>query len=263
MRLLTTSVLISFCLYLPVLAESYQVTDITWQIEDEAFAGKLVYPSNTDGDLPGLLMIPNWMGPTDQSLEKAKRVAGDRYIVLMADLYGTEVRPANPSEASQAAGFLRGDTDLMRKRGEAALEALLNVDESIPLDRERIGAIGFCFGGGAILELARSGAQLDGLVGFHGNLLSPTLGSDAGQTKGKILILHGAADPAVTLDEVHAFSEIMAETEVDWEVIIYSGAVHSFTNPHADNPGRSEYHPDVARRAFEAMDRFFDRVWSD
>ncbi len=263
MHLFITSVLISFCLYLPVLAKSHQITDITWQIEDETFAGKLVYPSKTEGKLPGLLMVPNWMGPTDKSLEKAKRVAGDRYIVLMADLYGTKVRPTNPSEASKAAGFLRGNTDLMRKRGQTALDTLLAAYESIPLDRERIGAIGFCFGGGAVLELARSGARLDGIVSFHGDLLSPTLGSDSGQTKGKVLILHGAADPAVTLDEVHAFSEVMADTEVDWEVIIYSGAVHSFTNPYASNPGRSEYHPEVARRAFAAMDRFFDRVWVD
>jgi dienelactone hydrolase len=122
-------------------------------------------------------------------------------------------------------------------------------------------AIGFCFGGGAILEYARAGSDLAGFVSFHGDLLSPTLEADSARIIGRVLVLHGDADPVVPPNHVNQWMDVMRATEVDWQFVSYGGAVHSFTNPHANSPGSSQYHPAVARRSFAAMRQLFDEIW--
>ena len=252
-------------LWLPVsvLGDRHLVEDLSWEIDDRSFTGKLVIPENASDPLPGLLMIPSWMGPTERAAEKAAWAAGDNYVVLVADVYGTDVRPQNSGEAGRAAGALRDDRELMRQRGQAALDAFRSAAGDIPLDPNRIAAIGFCFGGGAALELARSGADLDAVISFHGDLVSPTLQADSERIQGKVLVLHGAADPLVPHEDVVAFADAMNATEVDWSLIAYGGAVHSFTNPHADSPGTSQYDETAARRSHAAMRALLDEVWGN
>ena len=242
----------------PAWAETITKT-VTYIIEGSQFEGTIIYQGDTSHNKPGVLMVPNWMGPTAQSVEKAARVAADAYIVFMVDMYGKQIRPTNSSEAAAAAGAVRADRPLMRKRVNAALE-VFKEQADIPLDPSRIAAIGFCFGGGTVLELARSGTELAGVVSFHGNLDTPDPG-DAQQIKTKILVLHGADDPAVPDGQVQAFITEMRGADVDWQLVHYGGAVHSFTNPYADTPGRNEYHPLVAQRAFDAMEYFFQEVF--
>ena len=138
----------------------------------------------------------------------------------------------------------------MRKRTQASLDELLKHTDTV--NPQQVAAIGFCFGGGAILELARSGAPLSAFVSFHGNLDTPNP-TDNSNIKGSVLVLHGANDPSVPKQQVDDFVAAMQQTPVDWQLVNYGNAVHSFTDPYANVPGRNEYNPLVAERAFQAM----------
>ena len=235
---------------------------VTYQHDGTTFQSSIVYPEDTDESKPGILMVPNWMGPTDESLEKAKNVADDDYVVMMVDMYGVNTRPSNSQEAGAAAGKVRDDRALMRARAGKALEVFRSEAEPLGLVPDNVAAIGFCFGGGTVLELGRAGADLDAIVSFHGDLASPTLDSDAGNTKAKVLVLHGADDPYVPQSDVQAFIDAMRDTDVDWILVQYGNAVHSFTNPSANSEG-SRYDEQAAERAFEAMEELFEEVWDD
>ncbi|MCQ4314950.1 dienelactone hydrolase family protein [Stutzerimonas zhaodongensis] len=227
-----------------------------YEIDGEAFEGLIIYDDAVTTPRPGLMMVPNWLGVTERSAEKAARAAGDKYVVFMADMYGKSVRPSNPDEAKAAATSVRSDRALMRKRAQAAVKAF-EAQSVVPVDTAKMAAIGFCFGGGAVLELARSGSELDAFISFHGNLDTPNP-DDAKQIKAPVLVLHGADDPAVPQEQVDGFVAEMKATDVDWQLVSYGNAVHSFTDPYANVPGRNEYHPEVAKRAFQAMNDLLD-----
>lgn len=211
---------------------------------------------------PGILMVPNWMGPSKASLAKAEQLAGDRYIVMMVDMYGIEVRPTNGEQAGAAATAVRADRELMRARAIKALQVFRTEGAPLGLDADRIAAAGFCFGGGTVLELGRAGADLAAIVSFHGDLLSPTLEKDANKTKAKVLVLHGADDPYVPQKDVEKFIDTMRHTDVDWQLVQYSATVHSFTDPTASADG-ARYHERSAKRAFAAMEQLLRSVWPD
>ncbi|MNY21891.1 Dienelactone hydrolase family protein [compost metagenome] len=237
------------------------VKPVPYEIDGEAFEGMLIYDDAVTSPRPGLLMVPSWLGVTEASANKAARAAGDKYVVFMADMYGKAIRPSNAQEAGAAAGAVRGDRTLMRKRAQAAVEVLKAQAAQFALDTSKLGAIGFCFGGGAVLELARSGADLQGFVSFHGNLDTPNP-ADARNIKAPVLVLHGADDPSVPPEQVEGFIAEMKAAKTDWQLVSYGGAVHSFSNPQANVPGRNEYHPLVAARAFKAMNALFDEVFA-
>ncbi len=209
---------------------------------------------------PGLVLVPNWLGVTEANVKQAQLVASRGYVVFVADTYGVKGRPKNQDEAGKASGALKADRALLRKRVAKALEVLRGM--SVPwLDATRLGAIGFCFGGTAALELARSGAAVKGVVSFHGGLASPAP-DDAKAITGKVLALHGADDPFVPADEVAAFQAELRAAKVDWQLVAYGNAVHSFTDVDANVPGKSQYHPVVAARAYAAMDAFFAEAFA-
>ncbi|MDA7085694.1 dienelactone hydrolase family protein [Pseudomonas sp. SA3-5] len=237
------------------------VKPVPYQIDGEAFEGLLIYDDAVKTPRPGLMMVPDWLGVTENSAKQAELIAADQYVVFMADMYGKAVRPSNAEEAGAAAGALRGDRALMRKRAQAAVEVLKAQAPQVALDAGKLGAIGFCFGGGAVLELARSGADLQGFVSFHGNLDTPNP-ADAQNIKAPVLVLHGADDPSVPPKQVEDFIAEMKAAHTDWQLISYGGAVHSFTNPQANVPGRNDYHPRVAARAYKAMNQLFDEVFA-
>lgn len=238
------------------IAQADMVTEtVAYEIDGEAYEGVLVYDGSIQDKRPGLLMVPNWMGVTENSLKKAYRAGGSDYVVFVADMYGKAVRPSNADEARAAATYVRSDRALMRERINAALGIFKQSDLAV-LDSSKMGAIGFCFGGGVVLELARSGTEIGGVVSFHGNLDTPEP-ADAKAIKSPVLVLNGADDPAVPAEQIRAFEQEMRDAEVDWQFVNYGGAVHSFTDPTAATPGRNEYHPQVAARAFAAMQLFF------
>ncbi|QFT22105.1 Dienelactone hydrolase family protein [Pseudomonas sp. THAF187a] len=235
---------------------------VPYEIDGEAFEGVLLYDDSVTTPRPGLLAIPNWMGVNDDTVAKAARAAGSRYVVFLADMYGKAVRPSNADEARAAATSVRADRALMRRRAQAAVEVLRAQGDEVALDTRKLGAIGFCFGGGAVLELARSGAPLQGFVSFHGNLDTPNP-ADAKNIQAPVLVLHGADDPAVPQAQVDGFVAEMKAAGVDWQLVSYGGAVHSFTDPKANVPGRNQYHPVVAARAFKAMNDLFGEVFAE
>lgn len=223
------------------------------------FEGVLVYDEAIKDPAPAVLMVPNWMGVTDAAIKKAKELAGSTRVFFVADMYGVDVRPKDAAEAGKAAGFVRSDRVLMRTRAQLALDTFLK--QEAPLDTKRTAAIGFCFGGGTVLELGRTGADLDAIVSFHGDLVSPTLEADAGKTKAKVLVLHGASDPFVSQEDVRAFETAMLKTDVDWQLVQFSKTVHSFTDPDAKMEGKAEYNAESAKRAFDYMNQLFGALF--
>lgn len=238
------------------------VTPVAYQIDGEPYEGMLVYDDATREARPGILMVPNWMGVTENAAKKAYRAGGSEYVVFVADMYGTDNRPKNAEQAGQQATLLRSDRALMRKRVNAALEVFKTQTDEVALDTSKLAAIGFCFGGGTVLELARSGTGIGAVVSFHGNLDTPDP-ADAKAIKTPVLVLHGADDPYVPTEQVQAFEAEMREAGVDWQLISYGGAVHSFTDPTANVAGQAEYHPVVAERAFQAMHQLLDEALAD
>lgn len=227
---------------------------------DTVLEGYLAYDDAVKGKRPGVLVIHEWKGVGPYEMKRAKQLAKLGYVAFAADIYGKGVRPATPELAGKEAAKYRGeDRSLMRARGAAGLEKLASFPQ---VDRNRLAAIGYCFGGTAALELARSGANVLGTVSFHGGLSTPVAG-DARNIKGKILVLHGADDPHVKPAEVEAFQQEMRQAKVDWQMVSYGGAVHSFSNPGSGNdPSKGvAYNEKADRRSWEAMKQFFNEIF--
>lgn len=234
---------------------------VDYRIGDTGFAGLLVYDSQVESRLPGLLFVPNWMGPTEGAFQKAEKVAAMGYVVFVADMYGVEVRPSNADEAGAAATFVKGDRGLMRERADAAMMQLIEQGNARGiLDSGKLGAIGFCFGGTTVLEIARAGRDLQGVVSFHGNLDTPNPAA-AGEIRTAVLVLHGADDPLISEEERLTFLAEMTASGADWQFVSFGNTVHSFTNPEANWAGTAEYNAQSAERAFAYMRLFFDELF--
>lgn len=227
--------------------------------EGETFLEGYLAASKSAGTHPGVIVVPDWMGMTDFAKGRADELARMGYVALAADVYGKGVRPATTQEAGKLAGNFKDDRKLLRARVNAALEELRRQPD---VDAKHIVAIGYCFGGTAALELARSGADIAGVVIFHGGLDTPTP-ADAKNIKCKVLALHGADDPFVPAAQVAAFEKEMTDAGVDWQLIKYSGAVHAFAVPGAGtyNAKGAAYNERADRRSWQAMKLFFDEIF--
>lgn len=221
--------------------------------------GYLAYDDAIKGQRPGVLVIHEWKGLGPYEERRARQLAELGYVAFALDIYGKGVRAKDTHEAAALAGIYRKDRGLMRARAQAGLEVLKSQELADP---GRVAAIGYCFGGMAVLELARSGADVEGVVSFHGKLNTPDP-KDAENIKGKVLILHGADDRSVPPEEIAAFEDEMRRAGVDWLMISYGGAVHSFTNPASgDDPSRGvAYNERADHRSWEAMKLFFAEIF--
>jgi dienelactone hydrolase len=206
----------------------------------------------------GVLAVPNYFGIRQQALEIAAATVGAGHAVFVADVFGKNVRPTTPDEALAVIVPLKQDRAQLKKRMNAALDAFRN-QQKIKIAAGKFGACGFCFGGTAALELARSGADLRGTVSLHGALETPA--PDASQIKGAVLVLHGVQDPSVPREQVNAFIDEMSAAKIDWQLLNYGQAGHSFTDPDANNPGFF-YHRQTAMRASVALRNFFGEVFA-
>lgn len=226
---------------------------------DVKLEGVLVYDDAVKTPRPGVLLVPNWLGINEPNLKQAELVAGKDYVVFVADMYGKDKRPRDQGEAGKAAGAVKGDRPLMRRRAAAGLAAFVAHGKEANLDAGKLAAIGFCFGGTTALELGKSGADLKAVVSFHGGLdaVLPT----AAAPKAKVLVLHGAEDPTVKDEDKKAFMDDLRKVNADWQLVEYGGAVHSFTDPDANTPGRSKYDEKTAKRAYAAMRALFSEVF--
>jgi dienelactone hydrolase len=224
---------------------------IEYKQGDATLEGYLAYDDATAGKRPGVLIVHQWMGLTDYEKNRAAMLAALGYVAFCADIYGQGVRPNNSKEAGAEA--------LLRLRVNAGLEELKKNDL---VDPKRIAAIGYCFGGTTVLELARSGAELSGVVSFHGGLDSPA--PAAGKNiRCQVLACHGADDPFVSAKDLAAFEDELRAAKVDWRLIKYGGAVHSFTQPMAgDDPSKgAAYNEKADRRSWQDMKSFFAEIF--
>lgn len=221
--------------------------------------GYLAYDDAVKTPRPGVLVVHEWWGLNEYTKKRTRQLAELGYVALAADIYGDGVVATDRTEAGALAGRFRGgDRALLRDRVNAGLQTL----RANPLvDRHKVAAIGYCFGGTAVLELARSGADIAGVVSFHGGLDTPRPAAP-GVLKARVLVLHGADDPGVPPAQVSAFQEEMRGAGADWQLAMYGGAVHSFTNPDAgSDPSRgSAYNEKADRRSWEHMKVFFTEL---
>lgn len=233
---------------------------IAYNQDTASLEGMLVYDPALKGRQPGIVLMPDWMGMSDVARQYAEKVARLGYVVMVADIYGKSVRPKDAKEASAASDYYKKDRALMQARARSAYDQLL---KTARVDTSRIAAMGYCFGGGVALELARSGAPLDGTISFHGNLDTPHP-EQAKNIQGRILVQHGADDPFVPQDQVKAFKDEMRSAATDWQLIEYGGSVHAFTNPTAgsDNSKGAAYNPKADKRSFQAMADFYQDIFA-
>lgn len=233
-------------------------TPVDYQVDGRAFQGHLLH---RDGASPsrGLLMAPNFFGVTERALAQAEQLLDQHSVIFVLDPFGVDDRPQTPEQAMAAMGAMRDDNDALRARLAEAMAVLTREAGALGVPADRLAAFGFCFGGACVLELARAGADLRAFVSFHG--LLDTRRPATGPIKGAVLVLNGADDPMVSDESLVAFKKEMDAVDADWQLTHFGGAVHSFTAPNADMPGRAMYNAKVARRAFAAMDDLFDEVF--
>ena len=225
-------------------------SSITYGHDGIELNGYVAHDAAAQEPRPGILIVPDWLGVGPNAELRAQMLARLGYVAFVADVYGADVRPSH-EEAPALAGQYYRDLPLLRARVQAAYETLAELPQ---VDESRIAAIGYCFGGSAALEFARTGADIRGVVSFHGRLIAHDP-SDADAIRAKLLILTGGADPVVPDSDVHAFQdELRAVPHVDWQVVTYSGAPHAFTVP-----GQS-YRPLADARSWRAQLDFFDEV---
>ena len=238
---------------------SIDTADVEYRLDGTELRGYLAVDSASTERRPGVLLIHDWLGVAPYVQVRAQMLARLGYLAFAADIYGAGIRPST-QEAPKVAGSFYQDPALARARARAGLDEL----RSHPLvDPARIAVIGYCFGGYVALELARSGADLAGVVTFHG-ALNTAAPQDAANIKGKVLVLSGGSDPVVPDSQIDEFKDsLRAAPNVDWQLVSYSGAMHAFTNPDANAPERgAAYQATADRRSWAAMRAFFDEILS-
>src|ERR1035437_3923148 len=232
---------------------------VEYKQDDTTLAGWLAYDDATAGKRPGVLIVHQWLGLTDYEKQRAEQIAALGYVAFCADIYGQGIRPKNTSEAGVEATKYKTDRALLRLRVNAGLDVL---EKNDLVDTKRIAAIGYCFGGTTVLELARSGAELNGVVSFHGGLDSPAP-ADGKNIKCKVLVCHGADDPFEKAEDLAAFEKELRDAKVDWRLIKYGGAGHSFTQSMAgnDNSKGAAYNERADKRSWVDMKSFFAEIF--
>lgn len=231
-----------------------KVQTVDYKQGDTVLEGWLVYDAGSHGKRPGVVIYPAYWGPSAHEKDVAEKLANMGYVVFVADIYGKGIRPNTPQAAGAESAKFYKDRPLLLERAQAAFDQLR---QPPMVDTNKLAAIGYCFGGAPALDLARSGAPLVDTVTFHGTLGTPNPGAD--KIKGHVLALHGAADPIVNAQAVAAFEKEMTEGAVDWQVVLYGGVMHAFTdNTHPSNPAHGTKYDAVAdRRSWQALTQLF------
>jgi dienelactone hydrolase len=221
--------------------------------------GYLAYEDSYSTPRPGVLVVHEWWGLNDHAKKRAEELAREGYIALAVDMYGGGKTTAHPKEAGEWATALQQNKQLGKERFLAGY-ALLRTH---PLtQKDRMAAIGYCFGGHVVLLMAQEGADLKGVVSFHGSL--PTDKAEPKSFKAKVLVCHGADDPMVTREQIAAYQDNLRIGGADWLFMVYGGAKHSFTNPDADKvgiPGLA-YNKTVDQRSWKLMLSFLDELFA-
>lgn len=232
-----------------------KVEQVKYALGSNVFSGALVYDETAVRARPAVLMAPNWMGVTDAAIDRATLLASDRYVVFVADMYGEDKRPANFEQAAALANPLRADPAEDKLRIRAAFDCLLGEGSRRRLIDERRAAIGFCFGGGNVLDLARTGAELHAIISIHGDL--KTLAPAApGDIKAALLVVHGALDPVVPKADRDAFENEMSAAGAKWQMLVFGDVLHAYTDQGADIATIAAYDEPAARQTYALTHAF-------
>jgi len=233
-------------------------TALEYRADGSIFRGQLAVPEG-QGRRPGVIIFPEAPGIGAHVIRRAVALAGLNYVALAADPHGEGALFVDPVQMRAAVDALKGDPQRLVRRLQAGLSALSDLPQ---VDTTRLAAVGYCFGGWCALELARSGAMLQGVGVFHGSLTTTQQGS-ASRIRAKVLVCSGSRDPLVPIDQIVAFDEEMTPAGVDWQVSLYGGVQHGFTSPEAGGNARPGfgYSPTADARAWAELCRFLGEVF--
>jgi len=246
---------------LPSWAE-VQGTEVSYQASGTTLKGYLATDPALKGPRPGILVVHEWWGHNDYARKRARMLAELGYTALAVDMYGDGKQAAHPEDAGKFAGEVRKNAAMAKARFLAAMKLL----QSQPgVQADKVAAIGYCFGGGVVLEMARRGVDLAGVASFHGSL-GTAQPAQKGAVKAKVLVMNGDADPFVKPEQIAAFKQEMQAAGVDFEFIGYPGAKHAFTNPGADTYGQKfnlplAYNAEADRASWLKMQDFFKHIF--
>jgi dienelactone hydrolase len=260
MKLRTTFMALLYILAATAVHATVLTKAVSYQHDGVELEGYLAYDNAIEGKRPGVLVVHEWWGLNDYARHRAEMLAAMGYVAFAVDMYGKGKVTTHPKEAGEWAKQINSNLPLWRQRAFAGFEILR---KEPMVDVNRIAAIGYCFGGATVQQLAYNGTDLKGIVSFHGSLVAPTEGQ-AQPVKAKILICHGAADPFTTQEKVLDYLTAMGKSSLDWQMVFYGGAKHSFTNPEADKVGMDaiQYDAQADRRSWAHMKSFFDEIFA-
>lgn len=235
--------------------------DVKYQIDGEEFTGYLAYDDAVTGKRPGVLVVHQWWGLSDQEKRRARMLAELGYVAFAVDMYGTGKLTDKSEQAKSWMQAVTTDVEWWRERAMKGVEIL---GGNKHVDREKLAAIGYCFGGGTVIQMAYGGADVQGVVSFHGSL--PVADEkDISNIKTKMLVLHGNDDPFVPEEIAAQFRKKLEAGDVDWQMIIYGGVRHSFTMPDTGKYGMEalKYDADADRRSWGAMRTFLHEIFAN
>lgn len=236
--------------------------EVSYSAQGVVMKGYLAYDKNIKGKRPGVLVVHEWWGHNEYARKRARMLAEMGYTALAVDMYGDGKQAMHPDEAGKFSSEAMKNFDVAKTRFKAAMEFLKKQPE---VNQDKIAAIGYCFGGGVVLNVARQGADLKGVASFHGSLaaVKPT---QPGEVKAKVLVLHGGDDKFTTPEQIEAFKKEMKDAGVDLRFIVYPGAIHSFTNPAADEYAKKfnlplGYNADADHKSWEELRKFLETIF--
>ena len=244
--------LISFSSHAAIMTEEFVYSD-----GDIDMVGYFAFDTEVKGPRPAVIVVHEWWGHNDYAKRRARMLAGLGYRALALDMYGNGKNATHPKDAGKFSGAVKANMAVAEKRFMAAYKYL---QKRKNVDKNKISAIGYCFGGGIVLEMARRGVDLDGVVSFHGSLGTKEK-AKKGKVKAKVLVLNGQADPFVKAASIASFKKEMKAANVDFKFINYPGAKHAFTNPGADKFGAKfkiplAYNAAADKNSWDEMKRF-------
>ena len=256
-------VAIFLAVFISPVAAALVTEDIQYGLGGQVFKGHVAYDDSIEGKRPGILVVHEWWGYNEYARKRAEMLAQLGYVALAVDMYGDGKTADHPDTAGAFAG------EVMQNMQGAGKERFLLAFEQLKnhpmVDPEKIAAIGYCFGGGTVLHMARYGLDLDGVVSFHGGLSTATP-AQPGQVKARILVCNGADDSMITPEQIATFKQEMDAAGVDYKFISYEGAKHSFTNPDADALGEKfgmpiAYNAAADQKSWQDMQDFFKEIF--
>jgi len=236
--------------------------EIDYKAGNTTLKGFIVYDDAQKGKRPGVLVVHEWWGHNAYVRERARMLAKLGYVAFALDMYGDGKVATHPDDAKKFYNEIMQNMPLAKARFLASLKTLKNVNIT---DTDKIAAIGYCFGGAIVLQMAREGVNLDGVVSFHGSLSSPAP-AQPGTVKAKILVAHGGTDPFIPATDITGFIDEMNKAGTDYQLEIYGEATHAFTNPNATKVGEKfglplKYNQQADDASWAEMQRFFARIF--